>query len=101
MPVRIYLWPVAEQHEQIRVAAVSEINLGVRANHLPKTGELALGALPRRVVAIKLVGAKRAVRNGELQIGALMVSCRCDREVARVAVRLEARGEIARCRNLL
>ena len=59
----------ANENELISVTAPAKGCRGVRAKLLADGGEKALSALPRRKVAVKLIGAEGAVARGQEQIG--------------------------------
>ena len=63
-----------EEDEEVRVAAVAEAGGGVGAELLLDGGEVALGALPRRVGAVEEVSAVGTVAGGEEDVGG---SCFC------------------------
>src|ERR1035437_3585933 len=69
MPVGIDLGRIAEQDEQIGVAPVLEVRLRLAAQILVHRREPGLYPLPRRIVAVELIGAVRTVAVCEKQAG--------------------------------
>ena len=96
---------VAQQHEEIAVAAVAEIGGGVVTERLLESGEPGLGVFPGVVGAVELVGAEGMVHVGEGGVALAerrpVVGERGELQVAVVAVGEEAGGEVAREAELL
>jgi len=63
---------VDEEDEEVGVAVVAEAGGGLLAELLLDAGEPALGALPRGVRAVKLVGSVGAVAGGEEDVGCVV-----------------------------
>ena len=60
---------IAKEVEVVGVAPIAEGRHGMAAELLSRSGKPALGPLPRRIVAVKLVGAEGTVACGKQQIG--------------------------------
>ena len=97
--------PIANQHEEVAMAAVREACAGLLAERLPYAEEPRLGIFPGRVVAVELVGAEGVIHVGHGEVrgapGAGETGGGCQLQVAVIAIGDESRGKIAGERKLL